>query len=121
MTEIVDKRLLVGVVGPCGAGKSTLVKGLIKNHILAKHIAQEHSYVPDMWLRLAKPNILIFLDASYPIVTQRRKLNWTEMEYRQQIERLSHARNHASLYIQTDLLSPEEILTKVMNFLQTQS
>lgn len=119
MTEIGNKRLLVGVVGPCGAGKSTLIKGLIQNHILARHIAQEHSYVPDMWLRLTKPDILIFLDASFPIATQRRKLNWTEMEYRQQIERLSHARSYASLYVQTDLLSPQEILTKVMDFLKS--
>ena len=119
MTEIVKKRLLVGIVGPCGAGKSTLIAGLAQNNILARHIAQEHSYVPDMWLRLTKPDFLIYLDASYPIATKRRKLNWTEAEYRQQVERLTHAKAHASLYIQTDLLSPDEILTKVINFIDS--
>ena len=119
MAEIVKKRLLVGVVGPCGAGKSTLIESLAQNNINARHIAQEHSYVPDMWYRLTKPDILIFLDASYPVATSRRKLNWTEAEYSQQVERLNHARSHASLYIQTDSLTPNEILMKVMQFLES--
>lgn len=119
MTEIVHKKLLVGVVGPCGAGKSTLVNGLGKSGISARHIAQEHSYVPDMWLRLTNPDILVFLDASYSIATNRRKLNWLESEYAEQVRRLSHARAHATLYIQTDALTPEQILMKVMDFLDS--
>jgi ABC-type cobalamin/Fe3+-siderophores transport system ATPase subunit len=113
--------LLVGVVGPCGAGKSTLIEGLKKHQINARHIAQEHSYVPDMWQRLTKPDILVFLDASYVVATARRKLNWTQTEYQQQIDRLRHARLHAAITINTDELSPQEILTKVLEQIQHSS
>ncbi len=57
--------MLIGVVGPCGAGKSSLVAGLKAEGFLVRHIAQEHSYVPDMWKRLSNPDILIYLDVSY--------------------------------------------------------
>lgn len=119
MTETVRKKLLVGVVGPCGAGKSTLVIGLQKNNLPARHIAQEHSYVPDMWQQLTNPDVLIFLDASYEVATTRLKLNWTEPEYLEQIRRLEHARKHASFYLQTDELTPQQVLMKVMEFLES--
>ncbi len=71
------KKLLIGVVGPCAAGKSTLIAGLTRLGYRTRHIAQEHSYVKDMWQRLTNPDILVFLDASYPTTCQRRKLDWT--------------------------------------------
>lgn len=111
------KRNLIGVVGPCAAGKSTLVRVLRLSGISAKVIAQEHSYVPDMWKKLTNPDILVFLDASYDVTVQRKKLNWSVDEYAQQLIRLKHAREHAALYIFTDNLRPEEVVNQVLVFL----
>ncbi|MFH1524517.1 MAG: hypothetical protein ABIF04_06100 [Chloroflexota bacterium] len=108
---------LVGIVGPCAAGKSTLIAGLTRLGIRTRHIAQEHSYVKDMWQRLTKPTILIFLDASFPVTCQRRKLDWTEADWEEQQQRLSHARTHADLYIDTTLLSAKEVLDQVTKFI----
>lgn len=111
-------RLLIGVVGVCAAGKSTLIGGLEMRGYRARHIAQEHSYVKDMWKRITNPDVLIFLDASYPITVQRRKLNWLEADWAEQQRRLSHAREHATFYIQTDGHSAEQVLGEVLRFLE---
>ncbi len=109
--------ILIGVVGPCGSGKSTLVAELKRRGYNARHIAQEHSYVKDMWYRLTNPDILIFLDASYPVTCKRRNLNWSEADWAEQQRRLSHARQHAALFLDTDKLNIEEVRRKVMDFL----
>jgi len=111
---------VIGVVGPCGAGKTTLITGLRDYPITLRHIAQEHSYVPTMWQRITNPDLLIFLDASYPVTIQRRSLNWTQAEYDEQQRRLAHARAHANLYILTDKLTPAEIIHQVVDFLTDQ-
>jgi len=108
---------IVGIVGPCASGKSTLISGLRVDSVQFRHIAQEHSYVPDMWQRLTHPHALIFLDASFSLTCQRGQLNWTEAEYAEQHRRLSHARAHADCYILTDDLSPKEVQNRVMDFL----
>jgi deoxyadenosine/deoxycytidine kinase len=110
-------RQKIGVVGPCAAGKSTLVAGLQQRGFWGKPIAQEHSYVKDMWQRISKPDFLVYLDVSYPLTIQRRKLDWTEDEYWEEIRRLSHARQHADLYVDTDPYTPQEVLYKVLEFL----
>ena len=107
----------IGVVGPCAAGKTTLIAGLKQNGFEARHIAQEHSYVQNMWERITNPDVLIYLDVSYPLTLKRRKMNWTQAEYDEQIRRLEHARDHATLYIHTDNLSAEEVLEQVLQFL----
>jgi thymidylate kinase len=67
--------LTIGLVGPCGAGKTTVAKALrALGYTRIRHIAQEHSYVPTMWQRLVKPNILIFLDVTYENTLVRRNL-----------------------------------------------
>ena len=108
--------LRIGVVGPCAAGKTTLVQGLKAHGFTCHHIAQEHSYVPDMWQRLTNPDILIYLEVSYPLTLVRRKLDWTEAEYQEQLRRLQHARQHADLVINTDPLSPQEVLETALAF-----
>src|SRR5918995_1050055 len=109
---------LVGVVGPCGSGKSTLIAGLEQHGYTCRHIAQEHSYVQAMWQKIANPDILIFLDASFPVSTARRKLTWQKNDHDEQYRRLAHAREHAHVVIDTDPLTPEQVLQKALGFLE---
>jgi energy-coupling factor transporter ATP-binding protein EcfA2 len=111
-------RKVVGIVGPCGSGKTTLVNRLNGLGINARHIAQEHSYVGAMWQKITHPDYLIFLDASYAETIRRRKLDWTMDEYQEQHRRLAHARQNADLYIFTDPLKPAEICQIVLDFLK---
>lgn len=111
-------KLLIGIVGPCGSGKSTLLAGLERSGFRCRHIAQEHSYVPSMWQKITKPDLLIFLNASFEICTQRRKLNWMKTDYDEQQRRLAHARQHANLIIETDALTTDEVLENALNFLR---
>ena len=113
------KDLKIGVVGPCTAGKTTLINGLLDNGYNAKQIAQEHSYVQDMWERLTHPDILIYLDVSYSYTMKRRNLNWTKKEFNTQVNRLRHALEHADIYIKTDSFSPQDVLDQVMKFLES--
>ncbi|HEX2696797.1 MAG TPA: hypothetical protein VHM28_03765 [Anaerolineales bacterium] len=117
MDEPGSKGYLIGIVGPCGAGKSTLIAGLEREGFRCRHIAQEHSYVPSMWQKITNPDILIFLNASFEVCTQRRRLNWLEADYIEQQQRLAHARQHANLIIETDSLTPEQVLGRVREFL----
>lgn len=109
----------IGIVGPCTAGKSTLIQRLDgRFSAQLRHIAQEHSYVQTMWQRISHPDWLIFLDVSYAVSLQRREdFNWTPAEYEEQQRRLDHAREHADLYILTDPFSAEQVAQKVIEFL----
>jgi deoxyadenosine/deoxycytidine kinase len=110
--------LVVAVVGPSASGKSTLVTRLKAAGYAARHVAQEHSYVKDMWQRIHPPDVLIYLDVSYEISRQRRPLVvWGPDRRAVEVERLSHARQHCDLYIDTVDLSPDEIFEKVLVFL----
>lgn len=117
MDEPPGKRLLIGVVGPCGSGKSTLIDGLEKHGYACRHIAQEHSYVPSMWQVISKPDVLVFLHASFPVSTARRKLKWLLKDYEEQSRRLSHARQHAHIIIDTDDLTPGQVLQTALDYL----
>jgi cytidylate kinase len=121
MDEPPSKKLLVGVVGPCGSGKSTLIAGLNQHGYTCRHIAQEHSYVPAMWQIITKPNLLIYLNSSFNISTARRKLNWNEDDFAEQLRRLSHARAHAHIIIDTDDLTPSQVLQQALDFLKDYS
>jgi cytidylate kinase len=109
---------LIGVVGPCASGKSTLIAGLERLGYRTRHIAQEHSYVKDMWQRLTNPDVLVFLDASYPTTCTRRKLDWTEADWQEQQHRLRHARENADLYLDTDKLSAAEVMEAVVKWVE---
>lgn len=108
---------LIGIVGPCAAGKTTLAANLKGLGYRVKHIAQEHSYVPSMWQKITRPDILIFLDVSYENTLLRRKLSWSRDEYNEQLLRLVHARQHADLVIDTNLLDIQGVLQNVAAFL----
>jgi hypothetical protein len=71
-----------------------------------------------MWQQITNPDLLIFLDASYPETVRRRRLNWTESEYQEQQRRLAHARQHCHFYLLTDPLSPAEVIGRVLAFLE---
>lgn len=113
--------LKIGLVGPCGAGKTTLTALLTQRGYQVRHIAQEHSYVPYMWQRLTQPDVLIYLDVSFEKTIERRKLNWSIEEYEEQLRRLAHARQHADLHIQTDSLTPEQTLDQILQYLMAKS
>jgi guanylate kinase len=108
---------LIGVVGPCTAGKSTLIGKLNDCGISARHIAQEHSFAPKMWQKLVDPAILIFLNVSFEVSHLRRKSDRSFAEYEEQLQRLRHAYEHADLIVDTDELTPEEVFEKVMSYL----
>ena len=110
--------MIIAIVGPCGSGKTVLVNGLMQHDYHARQIAQEHSFVQDMWQVLTKPELLIYLDASYETCTERKALNWKRHEYSEQLRRLSHAREHCDIYLSTDDLSTEEVLKEILIQLQ---
>ena len=108
----------IGIVGPCAAGKTTLVNRLKDLGYEVHHIAQEHSFVPDMWLQVVSPKILIYLDVTFSESINRRPSDMTPLEFREQEQRLIHARQHADLYIQTSDLSPDEVFERVIAYLE---
>lgn len=113
-----NKAYHIGVVGPCAAGKSTLVKQLRADGFQVHHIAQEHSFAPTMWQRINPPDYLIFLDVSFETSMARRPdSRWTVREYHEQQQRLRHAREHADLYLLTDDMTPQEVYRQVLEFL----
>ncbi len=107
----------IGLVGPCGSGKTSLSEALSRRGFHVTAIAQEHSFVPDMWQRLTKPQVLIYLEASYATTVARKGLPWSEQEYQEQLRRLAHARQHAHLILSTDGLTLEQTLRRVLDFL----
>jgi hypothetical protein len=94
-----------------------LARSLQERGLDARQIVQEHSFVPEMWQLITRPDVLIFLDASHSVCNQRKQLGWTPAEHAEQLRRLAHARDHSDLYIQTDALTPEEVLTQVWDHL----
>ncbi|MFZ6031281.1 MAG: hypothetical protein ACOYYS_26525 [Chloroflexota bacterium] len=108
----------IGLVGPCGAGKTTLRRLLMAvGYSNVRHIAQEHSYTPGMWQKLVNPEVLVYLDVSYENTVSRRQLNWTRQEYEEQLRRLNHARQHADLIVDTNPLAPQQVLEQIQRFL----
>lgn len=106
---------LIGIVGVCASGKTTLIANLTRLGYSCRHIAQEHSYVLDMWQRLTDPDILIYLEASYSTTTARKNLKWTKAEYQVQLDRLIHARSHADLIVNTNEMNQQEVLDYVVS------
>jgi hypothetical protein len=110
-------RPVVAAVGPCTSGKTLLAEALRSAGFRAHAVAQEHSYVADMWQRTIGPDVLIYLDVSYETVRQRRQISWGPDRLEEQVARLQHARAHCDLYIQTDGRTPESICQEVLTFL----
>jgi len=110
---------LIGVVGPCSAGKSVLARRLRARGYRVKEIRQEHSYVPDMWQRITNPALLIYLDVSMEEGARREGLAKPSSWWVEEREfRLAHARRHCDLYVDTTALTPDEVLEQVVVFLE---
>lgn len=102
---------LIAIVGVCAAGKTTLATALRSRGYNARGILQEHSYVPAMWQRITRPDLLIYLDASLDTVRRRRQDPGFPLDlYEQECLRLRHAREHCDLYIKTDDRLPADVL-----------
>ena len=113
-----SKTLRIAVVGPCSCGKSTLTKALKAAGYQARHPAQEHSYVHNMWQRLTQPDVLIYLDVDYPNVRLRRPhIDGGPQRLAEQHHKLRHARENCDFYLDTSGLSVVEVETAVFNFL----
>lgn len=115
----IQPKPLIGIVGVCASGKTTLNAGLTALGFNCRHIAQEHSYVPTMWRRMTNPDILIYLEVSYENTITRKSLNWTRNEYEQQLFRIRDAIENAQIHINTDDLTPEQLIDLVVKELQT--
>lgn len=99
----------VAIVGPCAAGKTTLAERLRALGYDARQCLQEHSHVTDMWQRIARPEVLIYLDVSHAQSLVRNPNGPDERERAFQQERLAHARAHCTLYLDTTSLTIEEV------------
>jgi len=118
MTDQEIKPLRVAVVGACSSGKSTLVSALLDAGFDARHVTQEHSYVPSMWKIISKPDILIYLDVEFDNLMAR----WPNAQFQpadllEQNRRLAHARAHCDLYLDTNQLNRKGVKEKALAFL----
>ena len=112
--------LRIALVGPCASGKSTLADALLSEGYEVRHVAQDHSFVPDMWRRVSKPDVLVYLGVDYESIKNRRpKTTLKPVDLVEQERRLAHARNHCDLYIDTSPLTPEEVREKALEFLSS--
>jgi hypothetical protein len=103
----------VVVVGPDAAGKTELVKRLRALGYNARSCAQDHSYVPDMWRRIARPDFLVYLDVGLETIARRRTIDWGQERLDKLNVRLAHARAHCDLYLPTDDLERSEVVERV--------
>ena len=109
----------VVIVGPCAAGKTTLVSRLHALGFDAHACAQEHSGVPYLW-QLSEPDLLVFLDADRATIGARRGYEWPAPLNDAQQARLAHARAHADLYLDSGPLTPDEVAARAADFIAAQ-
>jgi predicted ATPase len=109
------------VVGPCAAGKTTLVGTLRPRGYSIKSCAQEHSPAPQLWKEFSKAEVLVFLDAGLSTIARRQnRSDWTQARLDAQRQRLAHARAHCDFYLYTDDLTREQVADAVAAFLSAQ-
>jgi UDP-N-acetylmuramate-alanine ligase len=107
----------VVLVGICGSGKTALAASLRRLGYEVRECAQEHSEVPHMWQVIARPDVLVYLDASEEVIGRRGERHYVKGLVEVQRGRLAHARAHCDLYVMTDALTEGEVLDRVSTFL----
>jgi GTPase SAR1 family protein len=105
------------VVGPCAAGKTTLVNALSALGYDAHPCAQEHSEIATLW-RHSKPDVLIALRADLGAVRSRRGKHWPAWLHDVELRRLSNAYASADLVIDTSARGNEAVLAAVVDYLE---
>jgi chloramphenicol 3-O-phosphotransferase len=105
------------VVGPCAAGKSTLVTALRALGYDAHVSGQEHSEIATLW-RHSQPDVLIALDADISAVRNRRGESWPEWLHDLQVRRLAAASQAADFAIDTSTLSTHTVVARVLAYLE---
>ncbi len=120
MDERTRSTLSIVVVGPCAAGKTTLVAGLrAQGFAAARLVAQEHSGIRDLWARHGRPQALIYLDAQPATMNRRQgRSDWTAEARADLAARLEHARRECDLYLPTDDLTIAQVLETAVKFLE---
>lgn len=112
---------VIKVVGISTSGKSTLVRALRGAGYDARPVSQEHSNVPDLWQQFDRPSYLIFLYASLEDQRARRQdVTWSAAAHQEEVLRLSHAREHADLRIDTSGLTAEGVFRIASTYLARQ-
>jgi deoxyadenosine/deoxycytidine kinase len=109
----------IAIVGPCGAGKTTLQDNLVRLGYDARAIVQEHSEVQAMWQRVMHPDVVIYLDASLPTINARRDVNWEQGYLDEMNRRLMHVHAHAQFFLDTNPLRPAQVCERVVEFLMS--
>lgn len=115
--ETPKRRLRIAVVGHCAAGKSTLVGALRRAGYDAHAVAQEHSGITWLW-RHSEPDVLFYLDVPLATVRARRGEEWPQTVYDAQEARLTDARAHADLVLDTSKESIAEVTAHAVTFLR---
>ena len=105
------------VVGPCAAGKSTLVSALRALGYDAHVSGQEHSEIAMLWQH-SQPDVLIALDVDITAVRDRRGDSWPEWLHDLQVRRLAAASRAADLTIDTTMLSTQAMIARVVAYLE---
>jgi energy-coupling factor transporter ATP-binding protein EcfA2 len=105
------------VVGPCAAGKSTLVTALRGLGYDAHVSGQEHSEISMLWQH-SHPDVLIALEVDISAVRDRRGGSWPEWLHDRQVRRLAAASRAADLAIDTTAISPQTLVDRVVAYLQ---
>ena len=109
---------IIKVVGISGGGKSTLVRGLRAQGYDARPVSQEHSNVPTLWQQFDHPTYLIYLNAALEDQQSlRQDVTWSADAHLEEVRRLSHAREHADLRIDTAGLNPAGVLNVAISYL----
>lgn len=105
--------LLIGVVGNCASGKTTLVQGLNHSGYRAVNIAQEHSVAPRFWRKI-NVDFLVVLSCNLATAKARRPIPWGQERLEQQAIKLADARANCQLYLPTDNFGIQEVLELVV-------
>ena len=107
------------VVGPCAAGKTTLVCNLLPQGYNISSCGQEHSHVPQLWKVFSKAEVLVFLDAELTTIARRQnRTDWTQARLDEQQRRLAHARSNCDFLVKTDNLTRQQVADAVVTFLR---